>query len=117
MATFTVTNLSDSCAGSLRAAITAANAEPPGASNTIEFTVTGTITLASDLPAIANPTSIIAGNPDTGSAPTVGINFGGNAGLVFALGSEGSQLVGLSLGNADGNGVTLVASTLRYKDS
>ena len=113
MATFTVTNLGDSGAGSLRAAITAANAEPPGTSNTIEFTVSGTITLTStDLPAITNPTLIVAGNPDTGNAPTVGIDFNGHAGLVFALGSDGSQLVGLALGNAAGNGVTLDAGNI-----
>mgnify|MGYP001165576638 CR=1 FL=1 len=49
MTTFTVTNLNDSGEGSLRAAIEASNAAPPGISNTIEFSTSGTILLASDL--------------------------------------------------------------------
>ena len=109
MNTFSVTSLGDIGPGTLRAAIEAANAEPAGSSNAIDFSVTGTITLASDLPAITNKTAIVAGNTDTGNAPTVGIDFNGHAGLTFADGSAGSQLVGLSLGHADGNGVTLQA--------
>ena len=109
MSTFNVTSLGDSGPGTLRAAIEASNAEPAGSSNTIHFSVTGTITLASDLPSVTNMTAIVAGNTDTGNAPTVGIDFNGHAGLTFADGSAGSQLVGLSLGHADGNGVTLQA--------
>jgi parallel beta-helix repeat protein len=112
MANFTVTNLNDSGAGSLRAAIQASNAGPAGIANTISFGVAGTIVLASDLPSIINPTSIVAGNPAVGSAPTVGINFNGHAGLVFAAGSDGSQLVGVSVGNAQGHGITLNASSI-----
>src|SRR5258708_2809052 len=112
MAIFNVTNLNDSAAGSLRAAIQGANATGAGTSNTISFSVSGTITLASDLPSIIGMTAIVAGNGVTGSAPTVGINFNGHAGLVFAAGSDGSQLVGLSLGNANGNGVTLNAGNI-----
>ena len=37
MTTFTVTNFNDSGAGSLRAAIDAANAEAPNSSNTIQI--------------------------------------------------------------------------------
>jgi hypothetical protein len=48
--TITVTNTSDSGAGSLRAAITQANSDNAG--DTINVSVTGTITLASPLPAI-----------------------------------------------------------------
>src|SRR5271156_1035442 len=48
-ATITVTNTNDSGTGSLRDAITMANANPPG---TINITATGTITLLSTLPAI-----------------------------------------------------------------
>jgi Right handed beta helix region len=109
MAVFTVTNLNDSGAGSLRAAIQSANSTGAGVSNAIAFAVTGTITLNSDLPSITGTTAIVAGNTATGNAPTVGINFNGHAGLVFATGSDGSQLVGLALGNANGNGVTLNA--------
>ena len=109
MATFTVSNLNDSGAGSLRAAIDASNAGPPGVANTISFTVSGTIVLASDLAAITNPTSITAGSSDTGTPPSIGLDCNGNAGLTFGAGSDGSQLMGLAVGNADGNGVTLVA--------
>ena len=86
MATFTVSNLNDSGAGSLRAAIEASNAGAPGEANTISFTVSGTIVLASDLPTITNPTSIIAGSTDTGTAPSIGLDFNANAGLVFGAG-------------------------------
>jgi len=47
MATFTVTNLNDSGPGSLRAAITVANADSSGTATVINFTVNGTITLNS----------------------------------------------------------------------
>jgi Right handed beta helix region len=52
-ATFTVSNTNDSGSGSLRDAITMANASP-AVPNTINFSVSGTITLGSDLPAIDN---------------------------------------------------------------
>ncbi|MDI1283032.1 MAG: right-handed parallel beta-helix repeat-containing protein [Reyranella sp.] len=112
MAAFTVTNLNDSGAGSLRAAILDANATAAGVVNTISFTVAGTITLSSDLPALTAIAGIFAGNTATGNAPTVGIDFNGNGGLAFAAGSAGSQLVGLSLGNAGGNGITLNAGNI-----
>lgn len=114
MASFTVTNLNNSGAGSLRAAIQGANAAPAGVANTISFSpgLTGTISLASDLPAISRQTAIVSGSTDTGTAPTIGINFNGHAGLVFAAGSDGSQLVGVSVGNALGNGITLNASNI-----
>lgn len=109
MTAFTVTNLNDAGDGSLRAAIEASNAAPTALPNTIEFSVSGTILLASDLPEITNPVSIIAGDSNTGNAPTIGIDFNQHAGLVFGPGAAGSQLIGLSLGNASGNGVTLTA--------
>lgn len=112
MAIFTVNSLNDSGAGSLRAAIEAANAEAPGTSNTINFSVAGTITLASDLPSITNPTVFVAGNTATGNPPTVGIDFNQHTGLVFAAGSDGSQVIGFALGNALGNGVTLNAGDI-----
>ena len=112
MATFTVTTLADSGPGSLRAAITSANAASPGSLNTINFSVSGTITLLSDLPSITHPTAIIAASSAPGNPPTVGIDFNHHAGLVFASGSQGSQLIGLSLGNATGNGVTLNAGNI-----
>lgn len=112
MTDFIVTNLNDSGAGSLRQVLEAVNATAPDTANTISFAVAGTITLASDLPDITRPVSIVAGNAATGNAPTVGIDFNGNAGLVFDTGSQGSQLVGLALGGANGAGVTLNAGNI-----
>ena len=117
MATFTVSSLNDSGTGSLRAAIQAANAEAPGTSNTINFSVAGTITLVSDLPSITNPTSFVAGNTATGTPPSVGINFNQHTGLVFAAGSDGSQVIGFALGNALGNGVTLNAGGITLNNN
>ena len=112
MASFTVTNLNDSGAGSLREAIAGVNATAPDTANTISFAITGTIVLASDLAAITRPVAIVAGSTATGNPPTVGIDFDGNAGLVFDTGSQGSQLVGLALGDANGAGVTLNAGNI-----
>ena len=112
MTDFIVTNLDDNGAGSLREAIQDLNATAPGSSNTISFAVAGTIVLASDLPDISRPVFLVAGNTATGNPPTVGIDFNGNAGLLFATGSQGSQLVGLALGDASGNGVTLNAGNI-----
>ncbi|MFI5030634.1 MAG: beta strand repeat-containing protein, partial [Reyranellales bacterium] len=115
MASFTVTNTNDSGAGSLRAAILQANATSPGSSNTITFDSSiagGTITLDSALPSITNPTSIVASSTTAGSAPTIEINFNGNAGLTFDAGSQGSQLIGVALGGASGAGVTLNAGNI-----
>src|SRR5262245_54642231 len=55
-ATFTVSNLNDSGAGSLRQAILDANAA--GGTNIVNFTVTGTINLTSLLPFISGNLSI-----------------------------------------------------------
>ncbi len=117
MATFIVSNLNDSGAGSLRAAIDASNAGPAGEANTISFTVSGTIVLSSNLAAITNPTSIVAGSTDTGTPPSIGLDCNGNAGLVFDVGSQGSELVGLAVGNAGGNGVTLVAGNITLNNN
>ena len=40
------------------------------------------------------------------------IDANGHAGLVFASGSAGSKLLGLAVGNADGDGVTLNAGSI-----
>jgi len=113
VATLVVSNLNDSGAGSLRAAIVAANAAV--GPDTITFSVSGTINLASDIPAITNNVTIDATSAPTstpGGPPVVGIDCDGNAGLVFAAGSAGSQLLGVSIGHAGGNGVTLNAGSI-----
>jgi parallel beta-helix repeat protein len=111
----TVTNLNDSGTGSLRAAIVAANAAPIGTQSTIDFAVSGTVALQSDLPPIARSVVIdatTAPGHQTGGAPSVELNCNGNAGLVFAPGSDNSQLLGVALGDASGNGVTLDSSAI-----
>ena len=113
MATILVTSLNDSGAGSLRAAILAANASPTGA--TIDFRVSGTINLVSALPSIQKTVTLDATTAPgyvVSGAPVVELNFAGHAGLVFAAGSSGSVLMGLALGNASGNGVTLNSSDI-----
>jgi parallel beta-helix repeat protein len=111
MSTFTVSNLDDSGEGSLRAAITEANAA--GGSSVINFDVGGTITLASDLPTITQGVTIDARTApgySPGGAPQVELNCNGNSGLVFGAGSDSSQLLGMAVGGASGNGVTLEGS-------
>ncbi len=66
--TYTVSNINDSGAGSLRQAITDANAH--AGSDTITFTVSGTITLASSLPNITDHLTING----TGQSVTVSGN-------------------------------------------
>lgn len=113
MSTFVVSTLADSGAGSLRAAIEAANAA--STPSTIQFEVGGTITLASDLPSITQTVTLDAttapGHVAAG-APAVELNCNGNAGLTFATGADGSQLLGMAIGNSSGNGVTLDASRI-----
>jgi parallel beta-helix repeat protein len=113
MATFLVDNLNDSGLGSLRAAIDSANMS--GASSVIDFTVKGVITLSSDLPTISSAVKIDATSAPTytsGGPPAVELDCNGNAGLTFAPGSDGSQLLGVAIGNASGNGVTLDAGSV-----
>jgi hypothetical protein len=109
-----VTTLNDAGPGSLREAILAANLLPIGSAAAIDFTVAGTITLASDLPDIGHR-AIIDGTSAPGylpDAPVVVVDFAGNAGLQFAPGSDDSSLLGLGVGGASGNGVTIAANRI-----
>ena len=118
--TITVTSLSDAGPGSLRAAITKANAALPGASTLISFGVNGTITLAGPLPAITRKVAIAATTAPThisGGPPVVALDFSGNPGLLFAAGSAGSQLLGVAVDDARGNGVTLDAGSVTLNDN
>ncbi len=108
-----VSTLNNSGPGSLRAAITTANATPGG--DTIDFTVHGVITLASALPSITRPVVIdgtSAPTYATGGAPVVEVNCNDQRGLVFASGSQGSQLLALSVVDARDAGVTLNANSI-----
>lgn len=85
-ATFTVSNLNNAGAGSLRQAILDANAAGPGPHD-IDFTTTGTITLLSNLPIIGVSDLTI----DGGSTITVSAN-----------GADISRRIFRANGNADG---------------
>ena len=105
-----VTNLHNAGPGSLRNAIMVANGSPV-ASSFIDFAVSGTISLNSPLPAISRKVTIDARfGPGSGPKPLIEINFNRNTGLRFAPGSAGSQLLGVAIDNATGNGVTLEAN-------
>lgn len=107
MSTFTVSNLGDSGSGSLRQALL--NVDAGSGSNTIDFTVAGTIALTSGaLPAITQNVTIDGTTaPGFSGRPMVEIDAGGFGGLVFGTGSAGSALVSLGIGDAAGSGVTL----------
>ena len=108
-----VWNLRNAGEGSLRHAIEVANSASPGMSSFIDFSVSGTITLASPLPAISRRVTIDARfGPGSGPGPKIEINFNRHAGLRYAAGSAGSQLLGVAIDNARGTGVTLDASSI-----
>ncbi len=113
--TFTVTRLANAGPGSLRAAITRANLGLPGRATLIRFAVRGTITLSSPLPAVSRDVTINGASAPgyiQGGAPVVEIDANGQAGLEFAPGSSGSQLLGLAVDDAGGDGITLEASNI-----
>ena len=107
-ATFTVTNTDDAGAGSLRDAIDNANAAADA--DTITFDVSGTITLASNLPEIIHPLTIDAAGAgiviDGGGVATVGLNVG--LGVSFDPIVQFSVL-GLTIQNIDGTGIAIQA--------
>jgi predicted outer membrane repeat protein len=86
-ATYAVTNLNDSGSGSLRQAILDANANP--GADTITFGVTGTVTLASPLPAVTDTLTI---SGPGASSLTIS---GNNANQVLQIGG------GITVGVAD----------------
>jgi len=101
LATFTVTNLLNAGEGSLRDAITKANASPGG--DEIAFGVAGTIALQAALPGISGPVTIAGGSaPGFATTPRVTVNFAGRPGLRFLAGSAGSRLESLSLVRSSG---------------
>ena len=117
--TFVVTRLGNAGPGSLRAAINSANASA-GDSTLISFAVNGTITLASPLPAIARKVAIDATSAPTyvsGGPPVVALDFNGHPGLLFAVGSGGSELLGVAVDDASGNGVTVDSHSVTLNDN
>jgi hypothetical protein len=116
---YTVTTLADAGTGSLRTAITAAD-EASGTSDiTFSRQGTGTITLDSALPVITGDVTIDGTTAPTyvsGGPPVVEIDAAGSAGLDFASGSAGSELLGVAIDDASGNGVTLSADSITVND-
>lgn len=113
---YTVTNLSDSGTGSFRQAIINANTAPAGQYSGITFGIAGTITLASDLPAITSRV-LIDGTTAPGfsasTGPTVAVDFVNSYnGLSFKMGSAGSGVSGLAVIRSSGNGITLNAGDI-----
>jgi len=110
--TMAVTNVNDSGAGSLRAAIQAANMRQ-ATHAVITFAASGTIRLTSDLPQIRTNVTIDGSSaPQYAGRPLVEIDANGHSGLVFESGSAGSKLLALAIDNARGNGVTLNAASI-----
>jgi parallel beta-helix repeat protein len=118
--TLVVSSLDNAGPGSLRAAILSANATSAGNSTLITFCMNGTITLASPLPTIARNVTINATSAPThvsGGPPVVALDFAGHQGLIFGEGSDGSQLLGVAVDGASGNGVTLDDNSITLNDN
>lgn len=107
LSTFTVSNLNDAGAGSLRMAI--ADANGTAGADVINFSVSGTITLTTGaLPAITGQVNIDGTTaPGFAGRPVVAVDYNNFAGLEFDTGSAGSALRSLALVDASGAGVTL----------
>lgn len=109
-ATFTVTNVNDAGAGSLREAMTAANDETtnPGA-DTISFAIPGagvpTITLASALPTITAPLTIDGSTQQPGGRVELSGNVVVLNGLV--VNTNGTTIRGLVLNRFTNTGITI----------
>ncbi|WP_425613731.1 beta strand repeat-containing protein [Anatilimnocola sp. NA78] len=113
MSGFSVLNLNDSGAGSLRQAITSANSNP--GADVISFNVAGTISLSSALPTITGEVEIDGTSaPGFAGAPVVEIDHRNFGGLTLLSGASGSEIRSLSLVKSRGNGITLrgVSNTL-----
>jgi hypothetical protein len=110
-----VMNTHDSGRRSLRAAILAANARPRRSLTVIDFTVRGVIRLRSALPAVVR-TTVIDGASAPGHAPggppVVEVDCAGHPGPRFGRGSNGSQLLGLAVDDASGNGVSVYSDSV-----
>jgi Periplasmic copper-binding protein (NosD)/Right handed beta helix region len=118
--TLVVSNLDNAGPGSLRAAVLSANATPAGDSSLITFCVNGTITLAGPLPTIARKVTINATSAPThvsAGPPVVALDFNGHPGLIFGIGSDGSQLLGVAVDGASGNGVILDDNSITLNDN
>ena len=112
LATYTVTTLADTGAGSLRQAIIDANAN--GGGDTIVFAVSGNIRVQSALPDITDQVSIDATTaPGYSGQPLValdGASVAGGDGLRLMAGSDGSSISGLLIVHFNGSGIVINSS-------
>jgi titin len=112
--TFTVTNTADSGPGTLRWAITNANASS-GVANYINFNITGpaphTISLSSALPPVTNSWTTIDATtqPDYSETPVVELNGtgAGSGGVGLQLNSAFNTVVGLAINRFPAQGIVL----------
>lgn len=107
--TYTVSNINDSGAGSLRQAITDANNN--SGADLIVFETSGIIYLSSDLPALEGVVTI-TGTTDTYGAPVIALNGSGisnstNALIQFNSGSGGSVLHAMVLQSGPNYGIKI----------
>ena len=107
LSTFSVINLNDGGAGSLRQAMLDANSSP--GADTISFNVAGTIRITSSaLPKLTDQVDIDGRTaPGFSSTPAIEVDYNGHRGLRFYEGSSGSAVRSLALVDASGAGVTL----------
>jgi Bacterial Ig-like domain (group 3)/MBG domain (YGX type) len=104
--TCTVSSTADSGSGTLRACITSA-----GSGDTIDITATGTITLASALPAIA--TNLTITGPGANQLTISGNNLYG----VFTISSGTVNISGLTIANGYANGSVYTGGGVTYDGS
>ena len=98
-ATYTVTNLNDSGAGSLREAITQANTSTED--DVIDFSVTGQITLGGSQLAIANNGKLTINGP---GASSLTISGGGASRVFYMAINANAEISGLTITGGSGTG-------------
>ena len=114
---FIVSTIADSGLGSLRSALEGANNHIGFDNISFAANLAGdTVSLASALPTITDRVSLNGIISSTG-APQIGIDFNNNKGLIFKAGAGFSSLIGFSLGDASGDGVTLKVGGITVQDN